>query len=58
MKRIKRGLLFLFISYFIFLISCTQYSDREDTRLFKPALRPFYHGVASGDPLKDRGYSS
>lgn len=21
---------------------------------FNPALKPFYHGVASGDPLEDR----
>ena len=28
--------------------------EQSDVLPFDPALRPFYHGVASGDPLSDR----
>jgi len=29
-------------------------SRRQEVTVIEPALRPFYHGVASGDPLVDR----
>lgn len=31
----------------------SSYRIANDSNLFDPALRPFYHGVASGDPLAD-----
>ena len=54
MKRIERSITFLFISYSLFLFSCNSYKYSEDSVFFDPALKPFYHGVASGDPLTDR----
>lgn len=31
-----------------------QHNQRSSTSSFDPVLEPFYHGVASGDPLSDR----
>lgn len=31
-----------------------QHNQRSSSASFDPALEPFYHGVASGDPLQDR----
>ncbi len=36
----------------LFIGACFHLSGQEE--LFDPALMPFYHGVASGDPLQDR----
>lgn len=51
----------LLASFFVGLISCQSEKEqsypplREVTAsLYDSALKPFYHGVASGDPLHDR----
>jgi|SaaInlStandDraft_6_1057023.scaffolds.fasta_scaffold34255_2 alkaline phosphatase D len=36
------------------IFTCTPYEAREDATYFDSNLKPFYHGVASGDPLSDR----
>ena len=50
MKKIITGLLLL-----IAISSMAQPSKINNGKMpFKPELKPFYHGVASGDPLSDR----
>ena len=56
----KHHLLFLLnlISFQIFAQSDAEirqitYSDENSALLFNPSLKPFYHGVASGDPTQD-----
>lgn len=38
----------------IFISTIAAFSQVEKVLVLNPALRPFYHGVASGDPLPDR----
>lgn len=52
---------FLFVFAFALLLSCNQQKEKSYpplnepvSGLFDPSLKPFYHGVASGDPLHDR----
>ncbi len=45
-------LLYLFVLTLL-LGGFRQNLHAQDARLFDPALAPFYHGVASGDPLPD-----
>lgn len=54
MKRVERSIKFLYIGIFFFLFSFNPCECREDSKLYNPTLKPFYHGVASGDPLMDR----
>ncbi len=35
-------------------MACEKYQLKADSTSFSPALKPFYHGVASGDPMSDR----
>lgn len=48
----KKNLLFLFS--LLFSISFAQNHNSPSRSLVDAALAPFYHGVASGDPLSDR----
>ncbi|MCK5330770.1 MAG: alkaline phosphatase D family protein [Candidatus Marinimicrobia bacterium] len=54
MKKIDPIITLILIGFIIFLFSCNPYILREDSNYFDPTLNPFYHGVASGDPLMDR----
>ncbi len=45
---------FLCVSTHTFGVSQNDTFGLVDSSLFDPALKPFYHGVASGDPLQDR----
>ncbi len=44
---------FYFVLAVALLVGFRQNAVAQDARLFDPALAPFYHGVASGDPLPD-----
>ncbi|SVA03747.1 uncharacterized protein METZ01_LOCUS56601 [marine metagenome] len=50
MKSVERGITFLYTGIFLFLFSFNPYEYREDSKLFNPAIKPFYHGAASGGP--------
>ncbi len=54
MQRIPFIFFLLFISCVKILFASEKYKLKEDSTFFSPALKPFYHGVASGDPLSDR----
>ena len=54
MKRIERSLTFLYISIVLFLLPFNTGECSEDSIFYNSSLKPFYHGVASGDPLTDR----
>jgi alkaline phosphatase D len=54
MIRVGRNIVILFISYPLFVFSCYTIKKSEDLNISIPTLKPFYHGVASGDPLTDR----
>ena len=50
-----------FVFAFLLLASCSVKEKKPETiffertsSLYSPSLKPFYHGVASGDPLQDR----
>lgn len=51
-----------FLALTLFISACrveskneeTETQDSEMEKLYDPSLKPFYHGVASGDPLQDR----
>jgi len=55
-KRVKTNYAVLLIMGVLLLsiFTCTPYEAREDATYFDSNLKPFYHGVASGDPLSDR----
>lgn len=42
------------LSLIFFIIFCTCFSQEQHKVSLIPCLKPFYHGVASGDPLHDR----
>jgi alkaline phosphatase D len=42
------------VSLFLYVVTISAFSQVERVVTLNPALRPFYHGVASGDPLSDR----
>ncbi len=44
----------LFLVGIIILSACEKYELKEDSTFFSSELKPFYHGVASGDPMSDR----
>ena len=54
MKSVERGLISLYISIVLFLLPFNTGECSEDSILYNSSLKPFYHGVASGDPLTDR----
>src|SRR5687767_3684355 len=39
---------------FVLFISVSAFSQIEKVLTLNPVLKPFYHGVASGDPMPDR----
>ncbi len=55
-KRVKTNYAVLLIVGVLLqsIFTCTPYEAREDATYFDSNLKPFYHGVASGDPLSDR----
>ena len=54
MKKIPFISYLLFLACVIILFACEKYELKQDSDFFSPALKPFYHGVASGDPMSDR----
>lgn len=46
--------LFLALGFLLCLPFATAQTPEVRSLSFNPALKPFYHGVASGDPLGDR----
>ena len=45
---------FLYLSIILLSVACqTPLPDDGTTTYFDANLKPFYHGVASGDPLAD-----
>ncbi len=50
MNRILSSFVFLFV----FFTAFAQHADGPSRSFLNPAYEPFYHGVASGDPLPDR----
>src|SRR4051812_38423114 len=46
--------LFFFLLSFLFFLSSVAQPNGSARSALNPALFPFYHGVASGDPLADR----
>jgi len=43
-----------FLTSIIFICAISSFAQVERVITLNPALHPFYHGVASGDPLSDR----
>ncbi|MCU0383135.1 MAG: alkaline phosphatase D family protein [Cyclobacteriaceae bacterium] len=59
LARMKNGLLFSAIGMLVLVFGCKQQNSLAELTeptsfLYDSALSPFYHGVASGDPLADR----
>jgi alkaline phosphatase D len=54
MQKVSLIYFILFLSCVLIPLACDKYTLKEDSLFFKPALKPFYHGVASGDPMFDR----